>query len=104
VMQDGKGAGRHETPLPRETRPPKVTRKEYPTLQKAWAYFDHFVLPRFIVDDTGTYDRHDLKRAEPGRVSTRPNSTILSVRHCHKWETLDLALAYTSPHCEPWSC
>jgi hypothetical protein len=50
----------------KETRPPKVTKKEIPSIAKAWAYFDHFALPRFMVNDDGTYNRHDLKCAEPG--------------------------------------
>ncbi|KAI2497599.1 Calcium-activated chloride channel [Fragilaria crotonensis] len=49
-----------------ERRPPKVTRKETPSLARAWAYFDRFVLPRFTLHEDGTFDRHDLKRAEPG--------------------------------------
>ena len=32
-----------------EERPPAVSRKEYPVLAKAWAYFEHVTLPRYIV-------------------------------------------------------
>jgi hypothetical protein len=52
-----------------ERRPPKITRKENPSLAKAWAYFDHFVLPRYIVAQDGSFNRHDLKRAEPGECT-----------------------------------
>lgn len=56
-----------------ERRPPKVTRKETPSLARAWAYFDRFVLPRFTVREDGSFDRHDLQRAEPGEsdIETR---------------------------------
>jgi len=49
-----------------ETRPAKITCKKLPSLEKAWAYFEHFALSRFLVDDDGKYDKLDLKRAEPG--------------------------------------
>ena len=59
-----------------ETRPPKESRKEYPILAKAWAYFEHSTLPRYIVeededdDDDDTKKRagvpQELSRAEPG--------------------------------------
>mmetsp|Transcript_24108 Transcript_24108/g.35726 ORF Transcript_24108/g.35726 Transcript_24108/m.35726 type:complete len:1034 (-) Transcript_24108:246-3347(-) len=55
-----------ESPPEIETRPPKITRKDIPSLETAWAYFEHSTLSRFMVKDDGTYDKHDLKRAEPG--------------------------------------
>jgi hypothetical protein len=58
-----------EQPPLLERRPPKITRKENPSLAKAWAYFDHFVLPRYIVAQDGSFNRHDLKRAEPGECA-----------------------------------
>ena len=55
-----------------ETRPPTVTRLERPSLAKAWAFFEHTTLPRYIVEEE--YDgygnrirkQHELARAEPG--------------------------------------
>ena len=62
-----------------EERPPAVSRKEYPVLAKAWAYFEHSTLPRYIVEDEDEEDEYDdkgrrkkksaaqeLTRAEPG--------------------------------------
>jgi len=50
--------------LLQEARPPKRTREEKPSLERAWAYFEHFALPRFIVDEQSA--KGDLSRAEPG--------------------------------------
>jgi len=37
------------------------SKKETPSLAKAWAYFEHFALPRYVVDDS-----EGLTTAEPG--------------------------------------
>ncbi|CAJ1934872.1 unnamed protein product [Cylindrotheca closterium] len=47
-----------------------------PSLEKAWAYFEHFALSRYLIDETA--DSSDRKRAEPGEndVPTRLYSPI----------------------------
>ena len=47
-----------------ESRPATITREEKPSLEKAWAYFEHFALPRYLLDDKSTSG--DLSKAEPG--------------------------------------
>jgi hypothetical protein len=47
-----------------EVRPPTHTKRTIPSLAKAWAYFEHFALPRYIVNEKS--QRGDLTRAEPG--------------------------------------
>lgn len=49
-----------------------------PSLEKAWAYFEHFALNRCIIDDSGAADSKDSKKAEPGEntMATRLYSPI----------------------------
>ena len=50
-----------------EARPPKRTREELPSLEKAWAYFEHFALPRYLLDEKSR-ESGELSRAEPGEA------------------------------------
>lgn len=45
---------------------------EKPSLEKAWAYFEHFALSRYVIEEDNP-DPNDRKRAEPGehQVPTR---------------------------------
>lgn len=53
--------------LLQEARPPKRTREELPSLEKAWAYFEHFALPRHLLDEKAR-ESGELSRAEPGEA------------------------------------
>jgi hypothetical protein len=41
--------------------------REKPSLEKAWAYFEHFSLPRHILDEK--MDHNDMTKAEKGEDS-----------------------------------
>jgi hypothetical protein len=46
-----------------EKKQPDVVEEDQPSLEKAWAYFEHVALERYIVKDENT---KLLERAEPG--------------------------------------
>ena len=56
----------------KQRRPPKVSHDDHPSLEKAWAFFEHVTLPRYTVDEdymgTGNRKRksYQVARAEPG--------------------------------------
>ena len=51
-----------------ECRPAKVAQFGFPNLAKAWGYFEHYALPRHLLNEDGLFDCHELERAVPGEV------------------------------------